>query len=145
MSSVNARSLAPRLNEVCHLLENQQIDILCVSETWLSQDFLDAVLLFLGYRIHRCDRPGARRGGGVAILVSLHLRVTWLHDASDSDSCVEAIWLSVSGAGRLTVIVGATAIYRPPGALTVRLRVHFEVALATGCTDLHEGHTENYS
>ena len=38
------------------------------------------------------------------------------------------------GMGRLTVIVGV--IYRPPGALTVRLRdvlrVHFEVALATG-------------
>ena len=130
----NTRSLAPRLNEVCYLLESEKLEILCISETWLSEDVLDAVLLVPGYKLHRCDRPGGRRGGGVAILVSESLRVTRLHDSSDDDTGVEALWLSVGGVGRSTVIVGA--IYRPPGALTVRLcdtlRGHFEVALATG-------------
>ena len=130
----NTRSLAPRLNEVCYLLESEKLEILCISETWLSEDVLDAVLLVPGCKLHRCDRPGGRRGGGVAILVSESLRVTRLHDSSDDDTGVEALWLSVGGVGRSTVIVGA--IYRPPGALTVRLcdtlRGHFEVALATG-------------
>ena len=73
---LNARSLAPRLNEVCHLLHSERLDILCISETWLSEDVLDAVLIVPGYRLFRCDRPGGRRGGGVAILVSSDLRVS---------------------------------------------------------------------
>ena len=108
--------------------------MLCISESWLSEDVLDGVLLVPGYRLHRFDRPGGRRGGGVAILVSESLRVTRLHDSSDGDSGVEALWLSIGGEGRSTVIVGA--IYRPPGALTARLRdavrAQFEMALAVG-------------
>ena len=131
---VNARSLAPRLNEVCHLLDSERLEILCVTETWLSEEVLDAVLLVPGYRLFRCDRPGGRRGGGVAILVSDELRVTRLHDTGDGGCGVEALWLSVCGAGRTAVVVGA--IYRPPGALTVRLRgairAQMEVALGTG-------------
>ncbi|KAF0296968.1 hypothetical protein FJT64_000552 [Amphibalanus amphitrite] len=131
---INARSLAPRLNEVCYLLQSERLEVLCISETWLSEDVLGGVLLVPGYRLHRFDRPGGRRGGGVAILVSESLRVTRLHDSSDGDSGVEALWLSIGGEGRSTVIVGT--IYRPPGALTARLRdavrAQFEMALAVG-------------
>ena len=131
---INARSLAPRLNDVCHLVDGERLDILCVSETWLTGDVLDAVLLVPGYRLFRCDRPGGRRGGGVAILVSNDLRVSRLHDTSDSEPGIEALWLSIGGAGRAQVVVGA--IYRPPGTLTVRLcgaiREQFEMALAAG-------------
>ena len=87
-----------------------------------------------GYRQFRCDRPGGRRGGGVAVLVSDDLRVSRLHDTSDGEPGVEALWLSVGGAGRAQVVVGA--IYRPPGTLTDRLRgairEQFEAALAAG-------------
>ena len=62
------------------------------------------------------------------------LRVTRLHDTSDGEPDVEALWLSVGGAGRAQVVVGA--IYRPPGTLTARLRgavrKQFEMALAAG-------------
>ena len=61
-------------------------------------------------------RPGGRRGGGVAILVSDSLRVSRLHDSRDGEPGVEALWLSVGGAGRAQAVVGA--IYRPPGAST---------------------------
>ena len=69
-----------------------------------------------------------------AVLVSDDLRVSRLHDTSDGEPGVEALWLSVGGAGRAQVVVGA--IYRPPGTLTDRLRgairEQFEVALAVG-------------
>ena len=133
---INARSLAPRLNEVCHLVHSESLDVLCISETWLSESVLDAVLLVPGYKMYRCDRPGGRRGGGVAILVSNDLRVSRLHDTSDGDSGVEALWLSVGGAGRTTVVVGA--VYRPPGVLSARQRAavrrQFESALTKGKT-----------
>ena len=126
---VNARSLAPRLNEVCHLLDSERLEILCITETWLSEDILDAVLLVPGYRLFRCDRPDGRRGGGVAVLVSEELRASRLHDTGDDGDGVEALWLSVGGAGRTTVTVGA--VYRPPGALTVRLRAALRGQLET--------------
>ena len=131
---INARSLTPRLNEVCHLLHSESLEILCISETWLTEDILDAVLLVPGYKLYRCDRPGGRRGGGVAVLVSNDLRVSRLHETSGGDTGVEALWLSVGGAGRATVVVGA--VYRPPGALSARLRAalrdQLESALAKG-------------
>ena len=119
---INARSLTPRLDEVNMLLEQQQLDIMCVSETWLRPDISSRVLIFPGFTVTRCDRTGpprsrTPRGGGVAILTREHLRTTKL-DIGGADTAVESLWLSVTGAGRRTVIVGA--IYRPPGSSTAR-------------------------
>ena len=55
---VNARSLTPRLDEINILLQEEQLDILCVSETWLRPDVLNRVLVFPGYVITRRDRTG---------------------------------------------------------------------------------------
>ena len=104
------------------LLEQQQLDIMCVSETWLRPDISSRVLIFPGFTVTRCDRTGpprsrTPRGGGVAILTREHLRTTKL-DIGGADTAVKSLWLSVTGAGRRTVIVGA--IYRPPGSSTAR-------------------------
>ena len=93
-----------------------------VSETWLRPDISSRVLIFPGFTVTRCDRSGpprskTPRGGGVAILTREHLRTTKL-DIGGADTAVESLWLSVTGAVRRTVIVGA--IYRPPGSSTAR-------------------------
>ena len=139
---INARSLIPRLDEVNDLLQRHQLDILCVSETWLTTHVLDRVLVFPGYDIHRNDRSTSRttgtrsgppRGGGVAIITADRLRVVRLK-MSMTEPTVESLWLSVSGPGRSTAVVGA--IYRPPGAPTSRiidsLRAELQGAVATG-------------
>ena len=118
------------------------MDILCVSETWLTSDILDRILVFPGYCIHRSDRRVARRttteprsprGDGVAIITADNLRVTRL-DLNESDPTVESLWLSVGGPGRRTVIVGV--INRPPATPTARtlniLRAELQGAIATG-------------
>ena len=115
---LNARSLIPRLDEVNILLEQEDVDILCISETWLGPNVSNRVLVFPGYSIARCDRAvqrGARnkRGGGVAILTREGLRSTTL-DFGGAHPAVESLWLSVTGPGRRTVTVGA--IYRPPNS-----------------------------
>ena len=71
----------------------------------------------------RCDRTASRasrkapRGGGVAILTREQLRITKL-DIGGADAAVESLWLSVTGAGRRAVTIGA--IYRPPSAPVAR-------------------------
>ena len=92
----------------------------------------------MGYTITRCDRTGpprskTPRGGGVAILTGEHLRTTKLA-IGGADPAVESLWLSVTGAGRRTVVVGA--IYRPPGTSTPRglelIEEQLRAAVATG-------------
>ena len=64
---INARSLIPRLDEVNILLDQQHLDILCISETWLRPDITSRVLVFPGYTVTRCDRaspPGSRGARG---------------------------------------------------------------------------------
>ena len=113
-----------------------------MSETWLQPDVLDRVLIFPGFSILRHDRDVARstaakqtrpRGGGVAILIADSLRAVKL-DIRGADPTVESLWLSVSGPGRRTVVVGA--IYRPPGGPTSRclgnIRNQLQAAVARG-------------
>ena len=100
------------MDEVNILLDEHRLDVLCISETWLRVDVTDRVLVFPGYHISRCDRSvpapsrSAPRGGGVAILTHEELRVTRLN-IGGADAAVESLWLSVTGAGRRPVVVGA--------------------------------------
>ena len=71
----NVRSLGNNLKHhfVQQTLEDQNIDIACITETWLSPDFgqdhtLSEIKNF-GFNISSTSRKG-RRGGGVAILSS---------------------------------------------------------------------------
>ena len=64
---LNVRSLTRHLDDINHLLMSQQLDILCLSESWLTESMDSSMLLFPGYSIIRRDRQG-RTGGGVAIL-----------------------------------------------------------------------------
>ena len=62
---INVRSLMPSLDEVNGLLNTNNIDVLCISETWLSADVDDRYLVFPGYCVIRRDRK--TRGGGIYV------------------------------------------------------------------------------
>ena len=53
---VNTRSLTPRMDAVNLLIQEHDIDILAISETWLRPSVSKRVLVFPGYHITRCDR-----------------------------------------------------------------------------------------
>ena len=64
----NARSLLPKLDELCTTVTLEQPHIVCVVETWLSPDITDNELQISGYQLVRLDRN--RNGGGIAMYVS---------------------------------------------------------------------------
>ena len=113
---LNIRSLTAKLEEVNALLISEKLDLLCLSETFLTADVLTDFLVFPGYKVCRADRGQPRRGrkivrgGGVAIIYKDYLRVEVLK-LENTDPAVDTLWLSVSHRGR-SVVVGA--IYRPP-------------------------------
>ncbi|CAB4017255.1 Hypothetical predicted protein, partial [Paramuricea clavata] len=62
-----------KLTILQNLVYLEQYDIVCVCETWLNELILDNEIL-PGYTIHRKDRHGNMRGGGVLVAVRNELR-----------------------------------------------------------------------
>ena len=67
----NARSLKNKICDLhCHL-NNNNLDIVCITETWLHSSTPDSVVIGdTDFSIFRKDRCNNREGGGVCILVN---------------------------------------------------------------------------
>ena len=98
-----------KLNDLEVLVKLNNFDIVCITETWLSEKIPDAMLSFNGiYRVFRKDRES--RGGGVCILVKGTLSATAITFCVND---VEIIAVNI-GHGNEKLIVAN--IYRPPGS-----------------------------
>ena len=106
---LNVQSIATKLDDILLLLREQRLDVLCLTETWLTPDVLDKFLAFPGYGLLRRDRDG-RRGGGVAVLHRSEMRVTEL--AMPPSGPLETLWLSATWRGGTPSTIGV--VYRPP-------------------------------
>ena len=66
---INAQSLIPKLDEIKLLIENEDLDILCVSETWLQPNILDNLISIKNYNVFRNENPLNSSGSGACIFV----------------------------------------------------------------------------
>ena len=66
---INAQSLIPKLDEIKLLMENEDPDILCISETWLQPNILDDLISIKKYNVFRNDNSLNSRGSGACIYV----------------------------------------------------------------------------
>lgn len=111
LSMFNARSLVNKLKELHCYLSLCKHDIVCVTETWLSSNIGDCVLVGnTDYSIYRKDRCG-RHGGGVCIFVrnsSVKSFRVGLQPIYDNLELIAIDVLCCTGKFRL--VVG----YRPP-------------------------------
>ena len=111
---VNVRSLLAqtRLLDLEILVNLHDIDVLCLSETWLSADRAptSCSINLPGFQLAaRRDRPD-RHGGGVAIYVRQQISFTSL-SVSTAIECV-GIQLLLSKSQKLNIL----SVYRPPGS-----------------------------
>jgi len=107
----NARSILPKLDCLRAEAAVKNPSIICIVETWLSDNISDREISIENYHIVRADRN--RHGGGV--LVYIHNALSWeilLKDAND----LEFIALSVSSGITNTVKHCVSVLYRPPSA-----------------------------
>ena len=95
---LNIRSLTAKLEEVNALLLSEKLDLLCLSETFLTSDVRTDFLVFPGYKICRADRGQPRkgrkivRGGGVAIIYRDYLKVEVLK-LENTELAMDTLWL----------------------------------------------------
>ena len=65
----NARSVYNKLNELEILVDNNNSDIVFLTETWLTDNILDEAINILGTNLVRLERKHGT-GGGVALLIN---------------------------------------------------------------------------
>ncbi len=89
---INAQSLQSNFAEIKILLAERNIDILCVSETWLLVDSMDSHINIPNFNLFRCDLG---RGGGMRIYVSNQLKTNVIILSIPKQPGIEDVWVSV--------------------------------------------------
>jgi hypothetical protein len=113
IAHINCRSLYPKLDEISWILSETQLDILCLSETWLDSTYLDADISIAGYTLFRKDRK-QKRGGGVAIYIRDSL--TFLDRSQKITGYdIEMVLVEIVSNNYDSNLLVAT-LYRPPDA-----------------------------
>lgn len=93
------------------LVHERNIDILCISETWLLPHTPDVYVDIPHYKLYRCDNG---RGAGVCIYVSYSLNSVQINTNVTRQSGIEDVWVTVQCRKLPSVIIGC--IYRHPKA-----------------------------
>ena len=92
------------------MLAQTSLDILGLSETWLTSDILDSEILIQGYSILRKDRNSGKQGGGIVVFVRDNLHISLRSDLSIDG--IEAVWIELERPKWKPMVIGS--IYRPP-------------------------------
>ena len=53
---LNACSIRNKINELEVHVNNEELDIIAVTETWLTEDVLDSELLIPGFTLYKCKK-----------------------------------------------------------------------------------------
>ena len=113
IASLNAYNLISiKKHKVKHLealLREEKINILCLQETWLRDDILEAEVHIDEFRTYRQDRGGRRKGGGVVTYVSTDLTVT--QEESYTNGVCDVIYVEIE-----ELNLGIINLYRPPSS-----------------------------
>jgi len=98
-----------KLAELHLFLQNHDLDLLCVTETWLNADIPNSLIAPKGYNVYRYDR--STRAGGVAIFVRDTAVVHQVAIRGEFNT-VEVVCIDVNLYNTVYRVIG---FYRPPG------------------------------
>ena len=111
---MNGRSILPKMEELCQIIDDLGPDIVCITETWLDDSVPNLSDIPDGYKIIRKDRTEAfkvkykkQSGGGVAIIHKSNLQISKKNKFSDPIE--DILWVQVNGKKSLTLGV----VYNP--------------------------------
>ena len=108
----NARSLIPKLDELRANVASLKPHVVCVVETWLSEDISDHELSLFDYQLQRLDRN--RHGGG--ILIYVHNSLLFKVLLQGGPHSLKFLALSISTKSNNSNTVCICLFYRPPSS-----------------------------
>ena len=103
----NVDGLSSKIQELQQEIKINKPDIICITETKLEEEILDATLNLKGYQVWRRDRKG-KKGGGVMILSKGKLLA---HEFTAETARAEMITIEIQLGGENILI---STIYAPP-------------------------------
>ena len=122
----NARSLFNKIDELTIIINQQNADVIMVTETWLTDVIPDEALHIPDFNIvTRKDRP-TRRGGGVAVYIRESLPFKIRPDFYNSD--YECLWITLrpKWLPRKISKLALARVYLPPSMNTEALESFYE-------------------
>jgi hypothetical protein len=110
------------------------LDIVVITESWLSPNVSNSAINLNGFFIFRRDRRDGRRGEGVCVYVNDHMPVVHLKELSHPE--VESLWLLIkpSRLPRGINYIILAAIYHPPKSDDRVLLTHLTESLDSALT-----------
>ena len=130
----NLRSLVNKIDELSGTVSSLSLDIVVITETWLSPNVNNSAINLNGFSIFRRDRRDGRRGGGVCVYVNDRMQVVHLKELSHPE--VESLWLLIKPKriprGFNSIIL--VAIYQPPKSDDRALLTHLIESLDSTLT-----------
>jgi len=104
---INAQSLKNKLDEFSYIFESSEVDVVCISETWFSNDLNDSFLRVKGFNLYRADRFGYAGGSAIYIKQGYKCKVI---ARSDATSNIEYVFVEAMNNDQ-KILIGS--VYRP--------------------------------
>jgi len=113
-----------KYDELYVTLQQFDVDIACLTETWLNPAILPNLTDFTGYVTYRLDRSDGRQGGGIAVVVKDDLPCQLLGDLSKPP--LETLWLLFRRPRmpRSVTHLLVGCIYHPPSVASSAMVTH---------------------
>lgn len=107
--------LAPKIDELRHYITYSNLDLICLTETWLQEHIHNNVVAISGFNLLHRDRKYGQHGG-VCIYIRDSIQFSLLDDLFEPS--FEVIWVKIRPdrlpRGFSNVIVGT--VYHPPSS-----------------------------
>ena len=113
---INARSLSPKMDELSLLLNMHPLDVVAITESWLTNDIIDELVKIDGYNTFRKDRVHGR-GGGVCAFVSADIPCKRRQELEDPSFECMWFWLRPVRSPRKISGLTCAILYNPPDTL----------------------------
>ena len=111
----NVMSLAPKINELRNVIQNANLDCICIRESWLRSHIHENMVALEVFNIIRRDRIEYEHSG-VCVYTKDTINFTVLDDLQDPS--FKMLWAKLRPArlpsGCISIVVGT--LYHPPSA-----------------------------
>jgi hypothetical protein len=115
----NVMLLAPKIDDVRSFVLDLNLDLACITETWLRGSITDNVIHIPGYKVIRKDRIRTSHGGD-CVFIREEITCSRLHAFESSNQ--EVLWLKIRPKrlprGVPCIVLGT--IYHPPIAVMIK-------------------------
>ena len=110
----NTRALVSKIEDLEIVVNQNNVDIVCITETWLTESIPNSAVDIKDYSLVRKDRKPDKRGGGVCAYIKSNIGFTIIDKLISPE--FEALWLYTRPhrlpRGFSCIIIGI--IYHPP-------------------------------